>query len=229
MEENSGPTHRVCGRLRGRSDSGISGTSVYLGVKGTCSRKIDSLGSEAARPREPRAPHPSYTHALPTEERDLAFAGFGAGDVVKRLYPALALDGIAQENNAPDASQRRRYRILERETGLEPDPQLAKLSTNFQIRSAFRELADSRSAQPLPGADWIGQVGTCTRRHLPPRGTIPFWRATSGLIAKSRPSTVLNAPEDASDYRSILRRGSRRVSSRSPSGERRDNPERPHD
>jgi len=178
VEGNSEPTHRVCGRLRGRSDSGISGTSAYLGVDGTCSRKIDPLGSEAARPREPRAPHASYTHALPTEERDLAFAGFGVGDVVKRLYPALALDGIAQENNAPDASQGRRYRILERETGVE----LATLSLRSCLRISrfaqlFDELADSRSAQPLPGADWIGQVGTCTRRHLPPRGTIPFWRA----------------------------------------------------
>ena len=61
-----------------------------------------------------------YAHALPSEESDLAFADFGAENGAKRLYPAPALEVIAQDNNAPAASERRRYGILERETGLEP-------------------------------------------------------------------------------------------------------------
>jgi len=62
-----------------------------------------------------------YAHALPVSEDDLAFADFGAPEnVAKRRYASpLSSDDPADEN-APDATGRGRYEILERETGIEP-------------------------------------------------------------------------------------------------------------
>ena len=102
-----------------------------------------------------------YAHALPSEESDLAFADFGAENGAKRLYPAPALEVIAQDNNAPAASERRRYGILERETGLEPATlSLGSYLHNCRFRRFFNDLANPRSGQPLPGADWLGHIGT---------------------------------------------------------------------
>ncbi len=62
-----------------------------------------------------------YAHALPVEEQDLAFADFsGAKSGAKRLYPAPTEGGNLSNEIAPGASDRGRYGILERETGLEP-------------------------------------------------------------------------------------------------------------
>ncbi len=62
-----------------------------------------------------------YAHALPVEEQDLAFADFGgAKSGAKRLYPAPTERSNLANEIAPGASDRGRYGIGERETGLEP-------------------------------------------------------------------------------------------------------------
>ncbi len=62
-----------------------------------------------------------YAHALPLESGDLEFADFEAKKAgSERLYPAPGSVVTAQNNNAPDASDRERYDFMERETGFEP-------------------------------------------------------------------------------------------------------------
>jgi hypothetical protein len=90
-----------------------------------------------------------YAHAMPTEEGDLTFADFRAGDGAKRLYPAPALDSGAQNENAPAASQRRRYRILERETGVEPATlSLGSYLGIYRFSRDSKGLSDRRSGKP---------------------------------------------------------------------------------
>jgi hypothetical protein len=55
------------------------------------------------------------------EEQDLAFADFGSDTSgSERLYPAPGPKPGIEDENAAEASARRRFGILERETGLEP-------------------------------------------------------------------------------------------------------------
>jgi hypothetical protein len=61
------------------------------------------------------------------EEGDLSFADFGGGDVAKRLYTSLTLQGADPHEDAPDPSGRGRFGKMEHETGLEPaTPTLAR-------------------------------------------------------------------------------------------------------
>ncbi len=62
-----------------------------------------------------------YAHALPVEEKDLAFADFGSPPSgSERLYPAPGRGVESSNGNAPAGTGRGRYEILERETGFEP-------------------------------------------------------------------------------------------------------------
>jgi hypothetical protein len=62
-----------------------------------------------------------YAHALPVSEDDLAFADFGTPEsVTKRRYASPGLKTDATNENAPGITDRGRYEIRERETGIEP-------------------------------------------------------------------------------------------------------------
>ncbi len=58
----------------------------------------------------------TYAHAMREEEADLSFAEFGTG----RHQTAPEADGAASNEDAPATSQRGRFGIVERETGIEP-------------------------------------------------------------------------------------------------------------
>ncbi len=62
----------------------------------------------------------TYAHALREEEIDLGFADFGAEGVAGRLYTSPTTGSDADNENAPDATRRGRFGILEHETGFEP-------------------------------------------------------------------------------------------------------------
>jgi hypothetical protein len=63
----------------------------------------------------------SYAHVLREEESDLSFADFGsAPGVAGRLYTSPIAEPDTTNENAPAATQRGRFGILERETGFEP-------------------------------------------------------------------------------------------------------------
>ena len=62
-----------------------------------------------------------YAHALPVAEDDLAFADFGTpATVTKRRYASPDVGTETPYENAPGTTDRGRYKILERETGIEP-------------------------------------------------------------------------------------------------------------
>jgi hypothetical protein len=73
-----------------------------------------------------------YAHAMPEEEADLSFADFAgqqaghvfgseaASNAPRRPYTAPASITTPEQENAASPSDRQRYEIMERETGIEP-------------------------------------------------------------------------------------------------------------
>jgi len=123
-----------------------------------------------------------YAHALPVTEQDLAFADFGAPEGgAKRLYPAPTSEATAEDEDAPGASGRGRYRILERETGLEPATlSLGSASVGLPVtsRDVYKRPPIAGLHPPLPST------------HVPRYPRISTPAATLGLHHRS----VLSGP-----------------------------------